>query len=208
MSSPVSNTPTRNTPSSTPFDIASFTQTAALLEFRGVRKTFGSGETTVQAIRSLDLAVHAGEFVVVMGPSGCGKSTKLHLAAGLETPTEGSVAIAGEVLERATKSELAALRRRNVGVVFQRLNHQSLVAIGASPKTIRRLRTQSSALLAFGGCVIAVIVALPVFRMVLWAGDNRSDHVCHPIPFVAISMIMACVTAAAALLGLLFRPRK
>jgi putative ABC transport system ATP-binding protein len=93
-----------------------------LLEFRGVRKTFGSGETAVHAVRSLDLIVHAGEFVVVMGPSGCGKSTMLHLAAGLETATEGSVALAGEVLERATRSELAALRRRNVGVVFQRLN--------------------------------------------------------------------------------------
>jgi putative ABC transport system ATP-binding protein len=94
----------------------------ALLEFRGVRKTFGSGETAVHAVRSLDLAVHTAEFVVVMGPSGCGKSTLLHLAAGLEVPTEGSVAIAGEVLERATKAELAALRRRNIGVVFQRLN--------------------------------------------------------------------------------------
>jgi hypothetical protein len=92
--------------------------------------------------------------------------------------------------------------------VENRNDHQRLFAIGASPKTIRRLRTQSSALLAFGGCVIAVIVALPVFRMVLWAGDNRSDHVRHPIPFVAISLIVACVTAAAALLGLVFRPRK
>lgn len=89
--------------------------TGALLEFRGVRKTFGSGETAVHAVRTLDLTVHAGEFVVVMGPSGCGKFTLLHLAAGLETPTEGSVAVAGEVLERATRAELAALRRRNVG---------------------------------------------------------------------------------------------
>jgi putative ABC transport system ATP-binding protein len=97
-------------------------RSTALLEFRGVRKTFGSGETAVHAVRSLDFAVHAGEFVVVMGPSGCGKSTLLHLAAGLEPPTEGSVAISGEVLERATKAELAALRRRNIGVVFQRLN--------------------------------------------------------------------------------------
>ncbi len=94
----------------------------ALLEFRGVRKTFGSGETAVHAVRSLDLAIQAGEFVVVMGPSGCGKSTLLHLAAGLETPTEGSVALTGEVLEGATRAELAVLRRRYVGVVFQRLN--------------------------------------------------------------------------------------
>jgi hypothetical protein len=56
--------------------------------------------------------------------------------------------------------------------------------------------------------VIAVIVALPVFRMVLWAGDNPSDHVRHPIPFTAIAITIAAVTTAAALLGLLFRLRK
>jgi putative ABC transport system ATP-binding protein len=92
------------------------------LEFSQVRKTFGSGETAVHAVRSLDLSVRSAEFVVVMGPSGCGKSTLLHLAAGLEAPTEGSVTVTGHVLERATKAELAALRRRNIGVVFQRLN--------------------------------------------------------------------------------------
>jgi putative ABC transport system ATP-binding protein len=108
---------------SQPLDLSLPSNTSApLLEFRGVRKTFGRGETAVHAIRALDLAVHAGEFVVVMGPSGCGKSTLLHLATGLEAPTEGSVSIAGEVLERATRAELAALRRRNIGVVFQRLN--------------------------------------------------------------------------------------
>jgi hypothetical protein len=92
--------------------------------------------------------------------------------------------------------------------VETRNDHQRSIAIGASPKTIRRLRSQSSALLAFGGCVIAVVVALPVFRMVLWAGDNRGDHVRHPIPFAILTLTMAGITAAAALLGLLFRPQK
>jgi hypothetical protein len=91
--------------------------------------------------------------------------------------------------------------------VENRNDHQRLIAIGASPKTIRRLRTQSSALLAFGGCMIAVIVALPVFRMVLWAGDDRSDRVRHPIPFVVLTLTIACVTAGAAVLGLVFHPR-
>jgi hypothetical protein len=92
--------------------------------------------------------------------------------------------------------------------VETRKDHQRLVAIGASPNTIRRLRTQTSALLAFGGCVIATIVALPVFRMVLWAGDDRSDHVRHPIPFTALAITITAVTAAAALLGAAFQPRK
>lgn len=92
--------------------------------------------------------------------------------------------------------------------VENRNDHQRLIAIGASPKTIRRLRTQNSALLAFGGCVMATIVALPVFRMVLWAGDDRSDHVRHPIPFIALAITITAVTAAAALLGLAFRPQK
>jgi hypothetical protein len=110
--------------------------------------------------------------------------------------------IAGAIalLSIALSLALSAVETRN--------DHRRLAAIGASPKTIRRLRTQSSALLAFGGCVIAVIVALPVFRMVLWAGDDRSDHVRHPIPFTSLAITIAAVTTAAALLGLLFRPRK
>jgi putative ABC transport system ATP-binding protein len=76
----------------------------------------------VRALRGVDLAVRQGEFVAVMGPSGCGKSTLLNLIAGLDTPTDGEVLIAGESLAGGSEDELARVRRKHVGVVFQFFN--------------------------------------------------------------------------------------
>jgi putative ABC transport system ATP-binding protein len=64
----------------------------------------------------------AGEFVAVMGPSGCGKSTLLNLVAGLDTPSEGEIAVVGEALARKDENELARMRRRHIGIVFQFFN--------------------------------------------------------------------------------------
>ncbi len=87
-----------------------------------LRKTFESEGFPVRALRGVDLAIGAGEFVAVMGPSGCGKSTLLNLVAGLDTPTDGEVFLAGEPLVGRSESELARLRRRHVGFVFQFFN--------------------------------------------------------------------------------------
>lgn len=95
---------------------------APLLEYRAVVKTYGRGDTEVVALRQIDLAVVAGEIVAVMGPSGCGKSTLLHLAGALEAPTAGSVLLNGRNLHSLSMAEQAALRRRDVGYVFQKLN--------------------------------------------------------------------------------------
>src|SRR5207248_6986785 len=70
----------------------------------------------------VDLVVAAREFVAVTGPSGCGKSTLLNLVAGLETPSDGEIVLAGEPLVGKSESELAHLRRRHVGFVFQFFN--------------------------------------------------------------------------------------
>jgi putative ABC transport system ATP-binding protein len=88
----------------------------------GVRKTFDSEGVPVRALRGVDLAVHSGEFVAVMGPSGCGKSTLLNLIAGLDTPTDGEIVVAGESLAGQDEDALARMRRRHIGVIFQFFN--------------------------------------------------------------------------------------
>ncbi len=87
-----------------------------------LRKTFQSEGSPVRALRGVDLTLAEGEFVAVMGPSGCGKSTLLNLVAGLDTPSDGEIVLAGEPLAGKSESELAHLRRRHVGFVFQFFN--------------------------------------------------------------------------------------
>jgi putative ABC transport system ATP-binding protein len=76
----------------------------------------------VRALRGVDLTVLEGEFVAVMGPSGCGKSTLLNLVAGLDSPTDGEIAVAGTPLAGLAESERALVRREHVGIVFQFFN--------------------------------------------------------------------------------------
>ncbi|MEU4479604.1 ABC transporter ATP-binding protein [Micromonospora sp. NPDC023966] len=93
-----------------------------VLELRAVHRTHGSGEATVHALRGVSLTVSAGELVAVMGPSGSGKSTLLALAGGLDRPTGGEVLVEGESLGGLPARDLARLRRRRIGYVFQDLN--------------------------------------------------------------------------------------
>jgi putative ABC transport system ATP-binding protein len=94
------------------------------VEVRGLRKTYEAeaGGMPVRALRGVDLSVAEGEFVAIMGPSGCGKSTLLNLIAGLDAPTDGEVLLAGESLTGRGEDELARLRRKHVGMVFQFFN--------------------------------------------------------------------------------------
>jgi putative ABC transport system ATP-binding protein len=93
-----------------------------LLEFVDVVKSYGVGPTEVRALTDVSLAVAPGELVAVRGPSGCGKSTLLHLAGGLEDPSAGHVRVDGVDVRTMSATDRAALRRRDVGYVFQRLN--------------------------------------------------------------------------------------
>ncbi len=95
---------------------------AFVVETHGLRKNFESEGAPVRALRGVDFTMKPGEFVAVMGPSGCGKSTLLNLVAGLDTPTDGDVSLAGELLVGKTEDELARMRRRHIGIVFQFFN--------------------------------------------------------------------------------------
>lgn len=93
-----------------------------IVETQALRKVYGNGETAVTALHDIDLQIGAGEFVAVMGPSGCGKSTLLQLLGGLDHPTSGSIQIAGAALDGRNDDDLAALRRRTIGFIFQSYN--------------------------------------------------------------------------------------
>ena len=95
---------------------------ALAIEIRGLSKVFGSGETAVRALDGVDLEIARGELVAIMGPSGSGKSTLLHLLGALETPSRGSIALAGKRFEGLDDRELTLLRREGIGFVFQFFN--------------------------------------------------------------------------------------
>lgn len=92
------------------------------VELDSVSRTFGVEETSVPALRNVSLAVRKGEFVAVMGPSGSGKSTLLSIMGGLDTGFSGEVRVAGQRLSGMKREELARLRRRSLGFVFQHFN--------------------------------------------------------------------------------------
>jgi putative ABC transport system ATP-binding protein len=94
----------------------------SVLELRGASRTHGTGETMVHALREVSLSVSPGELVAVMGPSGSGKSTLLNLAGGLDRPSSGEVQVEGRTLGALSRRQLAQLRRRSIGYVFQSLN--------------------------------------------------------------------------------------
>jgi putative ABC transport system ATP-binding protein len=93
-----------------------------VLSARGLRKTFEAEGAPIRALRGVDLVVREKEFVALMGRSGCGKSTLLNLVAGLDTPSAGEIVLAGRSLDGMGEDELARMRRRHVGMVFQFFN--------------------------------------------------------------------------------------
>jgi putative ABC transport system ATP-binding protein len=92
---------------------------SAVLVVSGLTKAYGTSATRVEALRGIDLTLRRGEFVAVMGPSGCGKSSLLHLLAGLDRPSGGSIRIGGVDLAQLGEDERALLRRRQIGLMFQ-----------------------------------------------------------------------------------------
>ncbi|WP_241249026.1 ABC transporter ATP-binding protein [Agrococcus sp. KRD186] len=117
MHSTAPRTPALATPA-----LATPTMVPPALAIRDVSKRYGTGDATVTALDGVDLEIAPGTLTAVMGPSGSGKSTLLHLAAGLDAPTAGDVVIGGTSVVGLDDDALTALRREQVGVVFQSFN--------------------------------------------------------------------------------------
>ena len=94
----------------------------SLIELTGVHKTYRSGTLAVAALRGVTLSIAAGEYVAVMGPSGSGKSTLMHILGCLDVPTEGRYQLAGEDVGAMSEEQLADVRNRRIGFVFQQFN--------------------------------------------------------------------------------------
>jgi len=96
------------------------TQPIILME--GIHKVYDTGKIKVEALAAIDLAVNPGEFVAIVGPSGSGKSTLMNLIGCLDTPTAGRYSLAGEDVSKLDRDQLADVRNRRVGFVFQGFN--------------------------------------------------------------------------------------
>jgi putative ABC transport system ATP-binding protein len=94
----------------------------SLVEIRNVRKIYRVAGEEVRALDGIDLDIDAGEFVAIIGPSGSGKSTLMHLLGCLDTPTEGSIKLEGVEISKAGSNQLADIRNRKIGFVFQSFN--------------------------------------------------------------------------------------
>lgn len=122
-----------------------------VLSMRRVGRTHGTGAQRVDALVDVDLDVQSGELVAIMGRSGSGKSSLLNLAGGLDHPTTGTVRVDGVHLGDLSGSQLAALRRRSIGFVFQQYNLLPSLTAGENvslPLELDGMRLQQAAVLA------------------------------------------------------------
>jgi len=95
---------------------------SAIIDLEGVRKTYRTGSVEFEALRGIDVRIDEGEYVAVIGPSGSGKSTLMNLLGCLDLPSEGRYVLAGEDTSSLDDAELAAIRNRRIGFVFQQFH--------------------------------------------------------------------------------------
>jgi putative ABC transport system ATP-binding protein len=97
-------------------------QNGTIIRMSNIRKVYDTGKVKVEALKGIDLDVYPGEFVAIVGPSGSGKSTLMNLLGCLDTPSDGTYQIGGDNVAGVTRDELAEIRNRRVGFVFQSFN--------------------------------------------------------------------------------------
>ncbi|MBS3148646.1 ABC transporter ATP-binding protein [Candidatus Woesearchaeota archaeon] len=93
-----------------------------MIELRNVWKTYKMGGTPVHALQGIDLSVRPGEFLAIQGPSGSGKSTAMNLVGCLDVPTKGDIYLDGNNISKLTESDLAQIRGKKIGFIFQKFN--------------------------------------------------------------------------------------
>jgi putative ABC transport system ATP-binding protein len=98
------------------------TETEVVIELQHVTKVYRTGAISVAALRGVSLRIDSGEYVAVVGPSGSGKSTLMHILGCLDTPTAGTFHLAGEDVSNMSEEQLAEVRNRRIGFVFQQFN--------------------------------------------------------------------------------------
>ncbi len=93
-----------------------------IIRMRDIRKVYDTGKVKVEALKGIDLEIHKGEMVAIVGPSGSGKSTLMNLVGCLDTPTSGDYELGGQAVSGVSRDQLAEIRNRRVGFVFQNFN--------------------------------------------------------------------------------------
>jgi len=100
-----------------------------ILNIKGLRKTYGTGETQVKALDGIDLTVKRGEFVAIVGSSGSGKTTFLNMVGGLDVPTGGEIIVDQKKIQELSDDELTIFRRRKIGFIFQQYNLIQMLSV-------------------------------------------------------------------------------